>query len=367
MNSPLTRARRLVIKIGSSLIDGSPAARPAQIADQVAPLLRQGREVVIVSSGAIALGVRDLGFASRPTALPALQAAAAVGQNRLVVNWAHGFAAHRVPVGQVLLTHDDISRRERFINARWALRALIAAGAVPIVNENDTVSTEEIRYGDNDRLAALVCNLIGASALIILTDVDGLLDAPPDDGGKRIPVVDDIDAIAREIAGGPRPGGVGSGGMASKVEAARSAARHGVFTVVANGADGAVLTRLIAGEDIGTVFVPAPERINSRKHWIAYAGNPEGRIVVDEGARRAVVEKGASLLAVGVSRVEGTFSMGALVSLITDSGIEFARGLATYSAVEVQRLAGVRSADIEQTLGYKYTDEIIHRDDLVLL
>jgi glutamate 5-kinase len=283
-------ARRIVVKIGSSLIDGSPAARPAQIADQVAPLIRAGREFVIVSSGAIALGVRELGFARRPTALPMLQAAAAVGQNRLLVNWQHGFAAHKIPVGQVLLTHDDIAHRDRFINARCVLRALIDAGAVPVINENDTVSTEEIKYGDNDRLAALVANLISADALIILTDVDGLLDAPPERGGVRISRVTDLDDATRSLAGGARRDGVGSGGMASKIEAARAAARQGVTTVVANGTDPSVITRVVGGDDVGTVFVPPVDRINSRKHWLAYGGKPEGRLVVDGGAHRAVVE-----------------------------------------------------------------------------
>ena len=358
---------RLVVKIGSSLIDESPAARPAQVADQLARLIRGDREVVVVSSGAIALGVRELGLSERPTELPMLQACAAVGQNRLLVNWQHGFATHKIPVGQVLLTHDDIARRDRFINARCALRALLDAGAVPVVNENDTVSTEEIKYGDNDRLAALVANLISAHVLIILTDVDGLLDAPPEAGGKRIPSVMALDATTRAAASTSRPGGVGSGGMASKIEAAQAAARHGVFTVVANGTDPEIIEKIATNHDVGTIFVPPVDRISSRKHWLAYGGNAEGRIVVDDGAHRALVEGGASLLAVGVLRVEGSFSMGALVSLVTRSGTEFARGLATYSATDLTRLAGVKSSDIEGTLGYKYLDEVIHRDDLVLL
>ncbi len=366
--SSLSKTRRVVVKIGSQLIDESPAGRPASVADQVAAQRQHQRDVVVVSSGAIALGGRRLGHERRPSALAELQAAAAVGQNRLMAHWEHAFAAHSIEIGQVLLTHDDLRDRRRFLNARFALRALLSAGVVPVINENDTVATEEIRYGDNDLLAALVCNLVGADALIILTDVDGLLDVPPDLGGSRISVVRDADSeSASEAAKASRDDGVGSGGMRSKVSAARSAARHGVCTVVANGRDPTVLASILRGDDVGTVFLPSAQRISSRKHWIAYGAKPSASISVDSGAERALRAEGRSLLAAGIVAVHGKFEMGDIVSLVTEDGTEFARGLAAYSATDVARIAGLRSSDIEGSLGYKYVGEVIHRDDLALL
>lgn len=364
--STLGRARRVVVKIGSQLLADSPAGRPAAIADELAALRDRELEVVLVSSGAIALGARVLGLRERPRALPALQAAAAVGQNRLMQHWEHAFATHHMPIGQVLLTHDDLADRKRFLNARHALRALIDAGAVPIVNENDTVAVEEIKYGDNDQLAALVCNLVGADALIILTDVDGLCDRPPAEGGQRVPLVTDIDVEATPIAGGVASGRAGSGGMASKVLAAKSAGRQGVTTLVARGSAPEVLRRALAGEDVGTLFVPSAQRMSSRAHWIAYGPRPSGRVLVDDGARRAIAEAGTSLLPAGVVAIEGSFAMGDIVGLVSGE-TEFARGLVGYSADELRRLVGRHSADIELVLGYKYLDEVIHRNDLVLL
>lgn len=364
----LTRAKRVVVKIGSRLIDESPAGRPARIADEVAALRGRGVQAVVVSSGAIALGGKRLGLSERPTALAELQAAAAVGQNRLMANWEHAFGAHEIAIGQVLLSHDDLKDRRRFLNARFALRALLDANVVAVVNENDTVATDEIRYGDNDLLAALVANLIGADALIILTDVDGLLDAPPEEGGVRIPIVRDADSESATAVAKSNPvGGIGSGGMASKVASARAAARHGVTTVVASGRAPNILAAALAGEDVGTVFVPSAARMSSRKHWIAYGGRPAAAITCDDGARAAVSKNGRSLLFAGVTGVRGDFGMGDVVSLESGNGTEFARGLAAYPAADVRKLAGLRSADIERTLGYKYTSEVIHRDDLVLL
>jgi len=358
-----------VIKVGSRLLADSPVGRPAAIADEVAALRAPPArlEVVVVSSGAIALGRRVLGMAQRPRDLPTLQAAAAVGQTRLMQNWEHAFAAHGVHTAQVLLTHDDLSDRRRFLNARHALRAILDAGVVPIINENDTVAVDEIRYGDNDLLAALVCNLVSADALVILTDVDGLHDAPPADGGRRIPLVMDIDLDPNWRTGGADPSGPGSGGMTSKVQAARSAARHGVATAVVAGARAQVVRDTLAGEDLGTLFVPSRDRMSSRKHWIAYGARPHGRLVVDDGAHRAVATLGKSLLPAGIADVEGAFDLGDIVSLVTKQGLEFARGLVGYGASDLRRLKGLQSTDIEATLGYKYLDEVIHRDDLVLL
>jgi glutamate 5-kinase len=321
----------------------------------------------VVSSGAIALGRRVLGMGTRPRDLPTLQAAAGVGQTRLMQSWEQSFAVHQLTTAQVLLTHDDLADRRRFLNARHALRAMLDHGVVPIINENDTVAVEEIRYGDNDLLAALVCNLVSADTLVILTDVDGVHDAPPSEGGRRIPLVRDIDIDPAWKVAAADPSGVGSGGMASKVQSARSAARNGVRTVVVAGKRPDVLRDTLAGADLGTLFIPSRDRMSSRKHWIAYGARPVGRVVVDEGAHRALASQGKSLLPVGISEVKGGFEQGDIVSLVTQQGTEFARGLAGYSAADLRRLKGLQSVDIEATLGYKYLDEVIHRDDLVLL
>jgi glutamate 5-kinase len=364
----LTRTRRVVVKIGSRLLRDAPVARPAAIADELAAL-RAARplDCLVVSSGAIALGMRTLGLERRPTELPKLQAAAAVGQTALMQHWERAFAPHRLPVGQVLLTHDDVQHRTRFLAARHAMQALLELGAVPIINENDATSVEEIKFGDNDQLAALVCNLISADLLVTLTDVEGLLDAEPAAGGKRIPLVENIDEDTVRIAGGAVQGGVGTGGMASKVQAARIAAKSGIPTVVAPGRQPGVLSAVLGGADIGTLFLPSPGRLASRKHWIAFANRPSGAVVVDDGARVALIDKQKSLLPSGIREVRGRFALGEAVSVIDPQGVEFARGLAGYSSEEVERIRGKRSADIEAVLGYKYLDEVIHRDDLVIL
>jgi glutamate 5-kinase len=326
-------------------------------------LQASGHEVVIVSSGAIALGVKRLRLATRPTELPGLQAAAAVGQSRLMQAWEHAFAAHERTIGQILLTHDDLGNRRRFLSARLTLRALLDQGVVPIINENDTVATDEIKFGDNDQLAALVCNLISADLLIILTDVEGVRDA----SGVRMPVVFDIEREAAPVAGGSSKDGVGSGGMASKVSSARIVTRTGVPAVVAPGRLPTVLVDVAAGKDIGTLFVPGAEVLSSRKHWIAYGAKPNGQIVVDAGAVRAMAEQGRSLLPAGIVGVDGSFDAGDTVSVMTEQGREIARGLVAYSVDDLRKIARLQSAEIEATLGYKSLDEAIHRDDLVVL
>lgn len=363
----LSSAKRIVLKVGSSLLAASPAGQPAAIADEIAMLQDQGIETVIVSSGAIALGLPGLGLKKRPTDLPSLQAAAAIGQSRLLQNWEHAFAAHQLRIAQILLTHDDVSSRTRFLNARHALSALLAAGVVPIVNENDTVAIDEIRYGDNDQLAALVCNLISADALIIYTDVDGLHDADPRQGGVRIPLITDIEEQASPVASTSSASGLGSGGMASKVAAAKNAASFGVPTVVVPGARRGILLSTLTGQDVGTLFVPKPQSISSRKHWIGFGAKPAGELVVDAGAFDALHKTGGSLLPVGLVEVRGNFDRGALVSLVTAEKAEFARGLVSYGATELRKLCGCRSDEIGAKLGYKYLDEVVHRDDLVLL
>ena len=357
----LKTARRVVEKIGSRLLADAPASRPATIADQIAVLRQRGIELLIVSSGAIALGMRRLGLAARPTEMPALQAAAAVGQSRLMQYWEHAFGDHEIAIGQVLVTHDDLGDRRRFLSARLTLRALLDAHCVPIINENDTVATEEIKFGDNDQLAALVCNLVSADCLIILTDVEGVRDA----SGVRMPIVRDIDREAVPVAGGSTSG-VGSGGMASKVGSARIVTRTGVPAVVAPGRELDVLVRVLDGEDVGTLFVPAA-KLSSRKHWIAYGARPAGTLVIDDGAARALRHGGKSLLPAGIVSVDGDFELGDTVSIVTRDGSELARGLAAYGGSDLRKIQGLQSAGIEATLGYKGIDEAIHRDDLVIL
>ena len=357
----LTAARRVVVKIGSRLLAESPAGRPAAIADQILELRQRGIEVIVVSSGAIALGVRRLRLPGRPHDLPGLQAAAAVGQSRLMQHWEHAFAVHDIAIGQVLVTHDDMGDRRRFLSARLTLRSLLDHGVVPIINENDTVATEEIKFGDNDQLAALVVNLISADALIILTDVEGVRNA----AGVRIPVVHDIDREAAPAATGSTSG-VGSGGMASKVGSARIVTRTGVPAVVAPGRDPGVLLRVLAGADIGTLFVPGTSILSARKHWIAYGARPVGRLIIDDGAARALRDHGRSLLPAGLVSVEGDFELGDTVSIMA-GGVELARGLAAYPAADLRKISGLQSAAIEARLGYKSIDEAIHRDDLVIL
>lgn len=358
----LVNAKRVVVKIGSRLIQEAPASRPATIADQVAELRRRDIEVVIVSSGAIALGLPRLGMKQRPHDMPELQAAAAVGQSRLMQYWEHAFGAHDIEIGQVLVTHDDLGDRRRFLSARLTLRALLDMKCVPIINENDTVATEEIKFGDNDQLAALVCNLVSADVLIILTDVEGVRDA----SGVRMPIVRDIEREAAPVAGGSTSG-VGSGGMASKVGSARIVTRTGVPAVVAPGREPDVLVKVLAGADVGTLFVPGSSVLSSRKHWIAYGAKPVGKLLIDDGATKALREGGKSLLPKGIVKVEGDFELGDTVSILTREGVEIGRGLAAYPGNDLRKIQGLHSAGIEATLGYKSIDEAIHRDDLVIL
>jgi len=357
----LIQVKRVVVKIGSRLLAESPASRPAAIGDQVVELRRRGVEVIIVSSGAIALGLRRLNIAKRPHELPGLQAAAAVGQSLLMQHWEHAFAVHSIAIGQVLLTHEDLGDRRRFLSARLTLRALLDQNVVPIINENDTVATEEIKFGDNDQLAALVCNLVSADALVILTDVEGVRD----ENGIRMPIVRDIDREAAPVAGGSTSG-VGSGGMASKVSSARIVTRTGVPAIVAPGREPEVLVRVLAGLDVGTLFVPGAAVLSARKHWIAYGSKPEGKLTIDDGAARALTTGGKSLLPAGITDVQGGFELGSTVSVIAN-GVEIARGLVAYPADDLRRICGLQSAAIEARLGYKSIDEAIHRDDLVIL
>ncbi len=362
----LKSARRVVVKIGSRLLAEETDARVATLAAEAKALRDRGVDVVIVTSGAIALGWRRLGYAEKPRTIPGLQAAAAVGQGHLIHAYQRALAGHGLTAGQVLFTHDDVRNRRRYLNARLAFGELLARGAVPVVNENDTVSVDEIKFGDNDRLAALCTSLVEADALVILTDVDGLFDGDPAHGATLIPEVRDIDREAVGVAGGST-GGFGTGGMASKVQAAKIAARFGVVTVVASGRRERPVSSILDGADAGTVFWPSVDRLQSRKHWIAYALKPAGTLVVDAGARRALTDGKKSLLPSGVKSVQGRFGAGDAVRVIDETGAVFARGLVAFDADEIEKIAGRRSADLAAILGYATADEVIHRDDLVLL
>jgi glutamate 5-kinase len=357
----------VVVKIGSRLLAEDAAGRAGTLAAEARALRDRGVQTVIVTSGAIALGWKRLGLSERPRTMPGLQAAAAAGQGRLIQVYEAALSAHGLTAAQVLLTHDDVRDRRRYLNARHALNELLSLGAVPVINENDTVSVDEIKFGDNDRLAALTTSLVEADALVILTDVDGLYDGDPKSGARLIPEVHDIDRQARPVAGGSSTSGPGTGGMSSKVEAARVAGKFGVVTLVTSGRRERPVTLLLEGAEEGTVFWPSVSRLQSRKHWIAYALRPSGTLVVDAGARKALTDGKKSLLPSGVTAVKGRFGAGEAVSVTDAEGHEFARGLCAFDSEEVEKIAGHQSSEIEGLLGYRASLEVINRDDLVLL
>lgn len=365
------QARRLVVKIGSAVLTDEAghfdAARFTSLAAELAELARRC-ELIVVSSGAIALGVEALRLPARPTDLPVKQAAASVGQCRLMHLYTEQLGRHGLTVGQLLLTHEDFADRRRYLNARQTLAALLAARAVPVINENDTVSVDEIQLGDNDALAALVVGLCDAELLVLLSDVDGLFDADPKATAEArlVEQVPEITPAIEALAGGSR-GGLGTGGMAAKVRAARRASDSGALTIIAPGRREGVLGALLRGEPLGTIFGSPRPPLRARQRWIAHALHPKGLLLVDDGAREALCHRGSSLLPSGLTEVRGEFERGEAVEIAGADGRPFARGLAGYGAAELARLRGLRSADIERVLGYKYLDEIVHRDDLVLL
>jgi glutamate 5-kinase len=365
------RARRIVVKVGSAILtnDGELRSRVfGDIARQIAVLCDQEREVVLVSSGAIAIGSRDLGWDIPSESIPEKQAAAAVGQIGLIGLYKKHFARSGRQVGQILVTRGGLEDRERFLNARHTLLTLLRSGAIPVVNENDTVATEEIRFGDNDNLSATLVNLVAADLLIILTDVDGLYSEPPTPGGPKPPLYDVIDAVTPEIerAAQGSSSAFGRGGMTTKLEAAQTAARCGAATILCNGRKRDAIVRAANGEAIGTLF-RSGSRLGSRKHWLAFTTKTRGELVLDEGAVRAIERRGKSLLPAGIAGVRGRFGIGDAVACTAADGRAIARGLAAYSSDDVRRIAGRATAKIQQVLGYSNGDEVIHRDDLVLL
>jgi glutamate 5-kinase len=371
MRAGIARLRRVVVKVGTSLLappaGGVRARRFADLAQDVCALLDSGREVVMVSSGAVGLGVRRLGLDGRPRSIPEKQAAAAIGQIDLCRRFERAFARRDRIIGQILLTHGGLADRELFLNARHTLNTLLGRGAVPVINENDSVATEELRFGDNDQLAAQVVNLCGAELLVLLTDIDGLHDRDPREPGARpIRELAEVTPAHLELAGGTGSA-LGSGGMRSKLEAARSAARFGACTVIADGRRRGTLARAAAGEEVGTLVQPAREQLSSRKHWIAFSLKPQGTLSLDAGAVKALVDRRASLLPAGVLGVQGEFGVGDPVRCVGPDGREVARGLISYSAADTRVIIGQRSSRISTLLGYSSGDWVIHRDDLIVL
>ncbi|NWO06411.1 MAG: glutamate 5-kinase [Alteromonadaceae bacterium] len=368
----LRQARRLVIKIGSALLTndgkGLDEAALGLWVDQIAELVDDGVEIVIVSSGAVAVGMSRLGWHQRPDQLHELQAAAAVGQMGLVQTWEAQFKRHDIHTAQILLTHDDLSDRKRYLNGRSTLRALLDVGVIPIVNENDTVVTDEIRFGDNDTLGALVTNLVDADGLIILTDQVGLFDKDPRKNADATLVTESRanDPALDAMAGGGA-GALGRGGMVTKLRASRLAARSGAFTVIVGGRIEHVVTRLRQGDVIGTLLLPEQGRVAARKQWIAGHLQTRGRLTLDAGAVKGICLGGRSLLPVGVKAVAGQFRRGEMVSCVDESGREVARGLVNYDAVEARAILGHSSSRITEVLGYVSDEEMIHRDNLVVV
>ena len=368
----IATARRWVVKIGSALLtaDGKGLSHEvlARWVEQLAALRHAGHEVVLVSSGAVAEGMSRMGWQQRPHNLNELQAAAAIGQMGLVRAWEACFQKFDLHTAQVLLTRDDLADRSRYLNARSTLRTLLSLGVVPVVNENDTVTTDELRFGDNDTLAALVANLIEAELLVLLTDQEGLFDADPRfHAGARMIDETRVDNPQLDAVAGGSVSGLGQGGMVTKVRAARLAARSGTGTVIASGRRERVIESISRGEAVGSLLVPVQEPQAARKRWLAGQLQVRGRLTLDAGAVRVLREQGSSLLAVGVTGVEGDFARGEAVVCLDASGREVARGLVNYGALEAARIMGQPSHRIESILGYVDEEELIHRDNLVLL
>ena len=364
-------ARRIVIKLGSRVLvqqTGRPETRRISgLVRDIVACQQDGREVVVVTSGAIGTGMEHLGMKQRPKTLPELQMAAAVGQCRLMALYGRLFAAGRCKIGQVLLTHEDLKHRVRHLNARNTMLAMLRAGIVPIVNENDVVAVDEIKFGDNDLLASLVVHLIQADLLILLTTTDGLRE--PAGGGRTRRVAFD-ESVTDEVLSLAQGKGseLSTGGMASKLQSARAAAQTGGCVVIADGRRAGVVSGILAGRDVGTLIGPedAGNALNGRKRWIAYFHKPQGVLVVDEGARLAIAQKGKSLLPIGIKAVEGEFGVGAAVEIRGPDGVVVARGLSDYSSEDVRRIKGCHTSDLKRILGAEAYEEVVHRDNMVV-
>ena len=368
----IAKVKTAVVKIGSSVLTHDDGFLDEsvfnEIAGQVFKLRQRGIKTIIVSSGAIASGMKRLGLLSKPKEVDLKQAISACGQTELIRKYEEAFSEFGLNVAQILLTRDGFSDRKRFLNSRKTIRRLLQMEIIPVINENDTVAFEEIMFGDNDNLAALVISLTEADLLVLLSDVEGFFDKDPskDENAKLLSTIAEIDSRIESFAGDTF-GRTTSGGMRTKIQAARSAAAFGVPTIIANGKRKDVLLSIFRGMDYGTVILPTKERLKGRKHWIAYTLTPRGKLVLDDGAAQAITEKGRSLLPSGIREVEGEFGIGELVSCVDSQAVEISRGLCSYASSEVRKIIGKKSSEIESVLGYRYSDEIIHRNEMVIL
>ncbi len=364
-------ARRVVVKVGSNVLTadlGLNLKAIRSISGQICRLIEDGREVILVSSGAMASGVKKIGLDKRPNEIPKRQAVAAVGQAGLIMEYEKAFGRYKKKVAQILLTGDDLNDRQRYLNARNTINALLSWQVVPIINENDTVMIEEIQFGDNDNLAAMITLLMDADILVNLTDIDGLYTRDPRTfpEAELIPVISTISKDIKKLAG-DIPGSLGTGGMLSKVKAAGKVTAAGIPMLIAGGSKPDILIKLFSGQELGTYFVPRKEKLKSRKCWIAFTLKPKGVISIDEGAAAAILQRGKSLLPSGIIGVEGEFSVGAPVEFRRDDGETLGTGLVNYSSVDIRKIMGLKSSQIEQRLGQKTYDYVIHRDNLAIM
>lgn len=368
----ISRTKRAIIKIGSSVLTDDKGILDEsafdRLAKDISAIKNQKRDVAVVSSGAIASGMKKLGLTRKPTEVSMKQAIAACGQSTLIRNYERAFSSYDEKVAQILLTHDGLADRKRFLNARKTLVTLFDMGIIPIINENDTVAVEEIMLGDNDNLAAHVTSLVEADLLILLTDIGGLYNKDPRRNGdaELITLIDRIDENVESIAG-DTSGRTTTGGMKTKIQAAKTAAAFGVPTIIANGKGKSTLEDLFSGKEIGTLFLPAATSLSRRKHWIAFTRKSAGQIIIDDGAKNAISSKGKSLLPSGIKGVKGKFGVGESVTCVDESGAEIARGLTSYSSEDIKLIMGRSTREIEGVLGHKYSDEVIHRDDLAVI
>ena len=366
----LKPVRRFVIKAGSGILTGKDGLNRTVInnlTDDICALKAKGFEIILVSSGAIAAGIRKVGYSRRPEAISEKQAMAAVGQSSLMISYEKAFGRHGYTVAQILITSDDLNNRRRYLNARNTIFKLLSWDIIPVINENDTVVIDEIKFGDNDNLSAMVANMTESNLLINLTDIDGLFDDDPrkNKDAKLIPVIEKIGNSIFQFANST-PGALGTGGMASKITAAKKATLKGIPVVIANGREKNIIRKIIRGEDTGTLFTPQPQAICGRKHWIAFSRAIKGQIVIDDGAVKALTKNGKSLLPSGVTGVTGKFNRGDSVRIIDRKSDEIAIGMVDYSHSDLEKIKGLNSRVIKEILGYKHNDEVINRDNLVI-
>lgn len=363
--------KRLVIKVGSAVLTGEKGLNEITIGNIAAELSRfklQDLELVLVSSGAIASGLKKMGLSARPKSIPEKQAVAAIGQSSLMLAYEEAFGRYDQRVAQVLLTREDLCNRRRYLNARNTIFTLLGWRIIPVINENDTVAVDELKFGDNDVLAALISSLVEADLMICLTDIDGLFDCDPriNPEASRISLVENVNGMIESMAGNI-PGTLGRGGMLSKIRAAKMASAQGIPTIIANGRTPCILEHVFAGEDVGTLFRPTGPKMTRRKHWIAYTLKARGTLFVDDGAKEAIIKNGKSLLPSGIRRIAGRFDVGAPVNCADQDGTVFATGLVNYASQDIERIKGCRTSQIGDMLGHKDYDEVIHRDNLAIL